>query len=85
MTTVNYTGVLLSNGLLVLYDFKEALRVTSPILALSVLVRIYQNLNSEDYHLLRREVVALVVYPYFSIPPVAQKVKNLPALQEAPA
>lgn len=68
VTTVNYTGVLLGNGLLVLYDFKEALRVTSPILALSVLVCIYQNLNSEDYHLLRREVVALVVYPYFSTP-----------------
>ena len=62
-------GGLLGNGLLVLYGLKEALGVTSPILALSVLVRIYENLNSEDYHLLSRDaVIALVVYPYFSTP-----------------
>lgn len=66
LATVNHVGGLLGNGLLVLYDFKEALRVTSPILALSVLVRICQNLNFEDYHLLKREVVAPVVYPYLS-------------------
>lgn len=72
-------GGLLGNGLLVLFGLKEALRVTSPVLALSVLVRIYENLNSEDYHLLRREtVVALVVYPYFSTPRFSESLKCRP-------